>query len=134
MSKYLPSEHFDIDFEGDRVSFDVEPIDQADFFKLIPFFQKNENGETKLKFDDSLKFMAMSGDLLGKYIKNFSGLKDSKGNDIALSVVPQKAYFMSLSQEMIAKLFEVSRLNGEEEKKSDGQSDAGLTESPSVTI
>lgn len=127
MSKYLPSEHFDIDFEGDKVSFDVEPIDQSDFFKLIPFFQKDENGETKLRFDDSLKFMAMSGDLLGKYVKNFTGLKDAKGGDIAISVVAQKTYFMTLSQEIIGKLFEVSRLSGEDEKKSGAQSGAGST-------
>jgi len=117
MSKYLPSEHFETEFEGDNVSFDVESLDQADFFMLVPFFHTDDDGETKLRFDDRLKFMKMAGELIGKYVKNFAGLKDANGQEISVSVVSQKTYFMSLSQEIIGKLFEVSRLSGEDEKK-----------------
>lgn len=125
MSKYLPAVECSAEFEGDTVTYSVEPLENIDFAELLPFFKENKLGETVLRFEDQGRFLTVAGGLLKKYAKNFSGLTDARGEAIPLETATSRAYFMELVSKMMMDLFQASMVDKEEEKNSVGPSVQG---------
>jgi len=122
MSKYLPSVKCETPFEGDLVTYTVEPIENADFSKLLPFFKENDKGEQVIGFESQAEFMRVAAELLTKYVKDFAGLKDANGESIGLEVVTNRSYFMTLISAMAGDLFKASMTSEDEGKNSDAPS------------
>lgn len=123
MSNYLPSVKCETPFEGDLVTYTVQPIENADFGRLLPFFKENDEGDQVIAFEDQAEFMQVAADLLGKYVSDFAGLTDGTGAPLGLDVVTQKSYFMSLISAMAGELFKASMTSEVEVKNSDAPSE-----------
>lgn len=123
MSNYLPSVKASSEFDGDTVTYTLEPIENNDFGKLLPFFKEGEDGEQKIAFSDQAAFMAVAGELLGKYASNFAGLTDASGAEVPLETAVCKSYFLGLVSDMVGQLFNASMVQEVEGKNSDGQSE-----------
>jgi len=123
MSGYIPSDHVTIKWQGDNITCEMEPITNADFAKLMPFYQQGEDGEMKLRFTDQMEFSRVAGEMLPTYVKNFKGVKDARGESVAFETVLEKMYFMPLKSELVARLFALSTVSGDDEKKSEGPSE-----------
>lgn len=131
MSGYIPSENVKFEWDGDVISCEIEPITNADFSKLLPFYSRGDDGDMVLGFEDQMDFARIAGEMLPNYIKNFEGLTDAKGGEVGLEVVLDKVYFMDLKSELMQRLFDLSVISKEDEKKSGEPSGPG---SPVLTL
>lgn len=128
MSGYIPNDHVTIEWQGDTITCDMEPITNADFSKLMPFYHQGEDGVMTLRFEEQMDFARVAGEMLPRYVTNFGGLKDARGNDVPFDTVLEKMYFMPLKSELVGRLFALSTVSGDDEKKSGELSAQGLPE------
>lgn len=119
MSNYIPSDTVTIEWQGDIITCEMEPVTNEDFAKLMPYFQENDNGDMVLRFEDKADFARISGELLPAYVTGFTGLTDARGNPVDFDTVLNKLYFVKLKSELVNRLFALSTPTGDDEKKSD---------------
>lgn len=133
MSNYIPNYPGTAEFEGDKITFEIEPLSNQDFGKLLPFLKKNDEGQMVLAFEDKEKFTETALEIIGRYVVKFEGLKDGRGQPIGLETVVEKAYFSRLAGELFTQVFLASGITEKEEKKSEGPSEQPLPESSPET-
>lgn len=129
MSSYMPSYETTIEFEGDTISIEIEPLSNEDFEKLLPFFKEDVDGKIQMSFEDKAKFNKVGLDVVGRYVVRFEGLKDGKGQPVSLETVLTKTYFIKLAAELFSLTFLASGVTEAEEKKSEGPSTPASLES-----
>lgn len=134
MSSYIPSDHVVMEFQGDTITFDMEPITSKDFGQLMPYYVQGDDGNLTLRFEDQMAFSEVAGGLLRRYVTNFAGLTDARGNAVPFETVMDKMYFMPLKAEMVSKLFALSTVKPDDEKKSEEPCAGGSLEQADATI
>jgi len=115
MSKFTKSCPYETEFEEDKITMNLNRLRRADMMVLMPFMNEAGKGEVKVDVD----LMNLASDLLPNYVENFKGLKDEDGNPVTIETVCDQTYFMTLAGEIIAELFNISKLGDEDSKNSD---------------
>jgi hypothetical protein len=97
VSKYVPSWVFATEFDGDQLHITLAPLERGDALRI---------GEIKATVSAAdpqeqqrqigVQFTALWAELLPKYVKSITGLRDANGNAISLEVVGRDTYFSML--------------------------------------
>lgn len=124
-SKTVP---FEIEFDGDKITMDLERFTRKDMITLEPFMDKdNKDGSTQMKFGDVLQMMEACSPILLERIKNFNGCKNSSGEKLELADIIDENYYVNLFAAIFQKFMEVSFMGADEVKKPEGTSEESLT-------
>ena len=122
MSSYTKSIKCEFEFEGDKVNITMGRMNRKDAMSLMPFFgDPGPDGKIAMNFTSQMEMLDAASDLLPKYIKSMTGLKDEDGEDISIKTICEEAYFLNLISEIIAELVDASFLTEKKVKKSHAQ-------------
>lgn len=116
------------EFDGDTISVTMNRLKRKDALSIAPFLkQDDETGETKMSFEDNLKFMDVAAELLPKYLKRMGGLFiegeeltikefEPSNKELADNFIGD-VYFIEIISEIIGFLISESFLSDDESKK-----------------
>ncbi len=131
MGNFTKSVHFELEFDGDHITMDMQRGSRDDMLALEPYMMgdktKDENGKLVMTFADVLKMEAICEPILSERITNFNGCKDSDGNKIELVDIMKENYYINLVSLIMNKFMEISFLKEDEVKKSVEQFEEQLT-------
>jgi len=132
MSNYSPLVKFETEFEGDKITMQLDQLTREVFLGWSPYMNlMDEDGN--LDQEMTLKLVNESASMIPQFVKDFRGLKDANGDAIPLQTVVDKVYFIEIVTVIIMKLIEISRMGKgveaeEVEGKSEGPSQEHSTE------
>lgn len=98
MSGYVRSTEFSIEFDGQTVKGNLEPLSLPDLLRL-----EAKDVETDA---DAAKVLA---EILPAYVKDFTGLTDKAGVPLTIQEVCSLAYFIDLSMGISRKLVQAAK-------------------------
>ncbi len=114
MSNFTPLVTKTYDFDGDKVTVIFARLKRKDMLAVLPAYKRlndaDENSAEKAEaINDILNGIA---DSLPGYVKELTGLNDSKGNAITIETVVDEMYFMKLSSLIAADMMAESSIPG----------------------
>lgn len=132
MGNYTADKVFEIDFDGDKVSFKAKAPSIAIMKEMSPFINggtlNKETGKKELSFAENLEIMSGLGGKLPELVFDLKGLYDVQGKPILLSVVCSDMYFLPLIQLLVKSVLSLGQPEEGDEKKLEGTSDIDLME------
>jgi len=98
MSNFTPLVDKEYEFDGDTIKVTFSRLLRKDMLNVLPAFlslsKAEEGGEV---YTESINEVLNNiADILPGYVKEFSGLNDSKGDPIDIETVVNEMYFMRL--------------------------------------
>ena len=117
MSNFIPSVRYTTQFEKDEVFMQLSSMKTKDMAKLAPFMKEDGNVSTV----ESMEIMRVGAEILPGYVDNFGGLTDANGSNVSFETVLEQVYFIELVSDIMAKLFDISRMSVKDEGNSDEQ-------------
>lgn len=121
MSKFTPSNTIEIDFDGDKVSFEFSRLLNEQLVRILPYFQSTD---LQKGLANTARLLSEQGEVIQKSIKSMKGLVDASGVEIKLPDAIKEAYFMPLFDQFVGELLRVSIPRGDQIKKSEPPSPA----------
>ena len=114
MSGYLPTVKKEYEFEGDTITAAYSRLTRGQMIKISPHIPRVDQTTLQVEeFDLESNFKLLDGvmDALEENMKEFSGLKDAEGNDLAFSDICRDSYFFKLLSDMATDLMTESKMN-----------------------
>lgn len=99
MSRYIPQQRFETDFQGDMVSMLLKPLRYGHLMRVLPALEAGDGGGS---------FVSQLQEILPEYVSDFSGLKDADGNALPFSLVLEQSFFAELMMAIGTKVIELS--------------------------
>ena len=128
MSNFVPSIKYTTQFEKDEVFMELSSLKTSDMAKLAPYMKEEGQPSTV----ESMEIMRVGGELLPGYVDNFSGLFDANGSPVSFETVLEQVYFIELVSDIMAKLFDISRMSPDQDLNSEGRPNTP-TEEPELS-
>lgn len=97
MSGYVRSTPFETEFDGAKVTAD---LDQLSFVDLVRIQSATETGEKELA--------SIHAEILPKYVKNLKGVAAADGSEVKIEEVASTAYFYGLATQLGVKIAEAA--------------------------
>ena len=117
MSGYTPKEKFELEFEGDIITYSLSRMTRKEVMVLTPYFMKVKTDES----EEAMNAMDKVIDMLPDHVSEFKGLKDAGGNALSFESMFNQSYFIRVVKDMAANLMQISWISkekGGDEKKS----------------
>ena len=111
MSSFTPLVNFETKFEEDTVTMSLRRLKRKSMMLLSPYM--DNEGEGKI---DEIGMLNVISDILPDHVVNFKGLVTADGTEITVKEMCDEAFFLSLQSEIISKIFEISKLTGDDAK------------------
>lgn len=128
MSNYLPQIRFEADYEGDKISIEMNALTRKAFVKMMPALE-----EAKQSASNKMLVYDIACDILNEHIEKVTGLKDGNGNAIGKDAFLDAVYFVDLVIDAFNKLIQECSLGKMKSTDSEGKSPES-TEEPASTI
>lgn len=103
MSKWLPTETKELEFEGDAVRVSYSRLEYGDFLRLAPHLKIDGAGNVSSgDLVGNVELCMIAAELLPKYVRSFTGLTDATGAPVTLEAVCKEIYFLPLVADLLA--------------------------------
>jgi hypothetical protein len=101
MSGYLPKIRFDTEYEGDKVSIQMNALTRGAFVRVMPALE-----EARRSTANKMAVYDIACDVLNEHVESITGLRDGNGDAITKEAFLNAVYFVDLVTAAFNKLIQ----------------------------
>ena len=105
-----------------EVSMELKPLDFKSFQTVMGLIAGIGSGQEAAKAFSKVDISSVVEEIFPQYIRNVSGIQIKEGDDlktVEVKDLSSSGAFVSICMEIMAKLLDISKLGGDDEKKSE---------------